>query len=248
LKIRKWIKLALIVVLCVSFIFSFIKVIIYYVEGTVMEQRDQDIKQMVNMEIDYSFLNGVNDEENYSKAENVYNNLQMINEDSIGWISIPETGIDYPVVQTEDNVYYLSHNIENELSSRGCIFMDCQNVESDLHIVLYGHNMVDGSMFSDLELYEEVEYYQNHSIIEFNMYGEQTSWEIFSVMITDSKPYRIGFIDDADYFVYVNEMKQNSIYEIEVDITEKDRVLTLSTCTSWSSDERFVIHAKLIDK
>lgn len=224
----------------------------YYQDGKSTERLNDDMKQIVNAETVYMFVQDEYGNQKiqatYEQAEDIYNALQKVNEDVIGWISISDTEVDYPVVQAKDNTYYLNHNIEKEYSSRGSIFLDCQNVEGDSHIVLYGHNMMDGGMFGDMEQYVEEEYYDIHPIIEFDMYGKKMQWEIFSVHFFDSEPQQVKFTDDIEFLKYVDGMIEKSIYGTEVDVNKDDIVLTISSCASRSSDERFVLHAKLIEK
>lgn len=250
LEVNKWIKWIIVVVLVSIFLFSLVKILLYYQDGKATEELNENMKQIVNSETAYTF---VEDEHGNQKiqarleqAEEIYVALREVNEDVIGWISIADTEVDYPVMQAKDNAYYLNRNIEKEYSARGSIFMDCQNVEDDSHIVLYGHNMLDGGMFGDMELYVDEEYFKEHPIIEFDMYGKQMRWEIFSTHFGDDSPYPVKFADDIDFLNYMDEMIDESIYDIEVDLTKDDIVLTLSTCASRSSDERFVVHAKLM--
>lgn len=244
--------------ICTGFVVSIIKIISYINDGNENKQLHQDIKQMVYndniiennvLEDNTSQDNLLDDEaqEQYTQYEKVYNNLLEINEDAIGWISISNTEIDYPVLQADDNDYYLSHNVNKEKSVRGSIFMDWQNRKNDSHIILYGHNMKDGSMLGNMKRYEEQEYYDGRAIIEFNMYGKLTRWEIFSVAFLDNKPLRVQFKDTIDFYEYINKMKEESIYNAGVDIIESDRVLTLSTCSNKFHNARLVLHTKLVE-
>lgn len=243
--------------LCTGFVVSIVKIISYINDGNENKQLHQDIKQMVyndntienNGLEDNTSQDNLSDDvsQQYTQYEKVYNNLLEINEDAIGWISISNTEIDYPVLQADDNYYYLSHNVNKEKSVRGSIFIDWQNRKNDSHIILYGHNMKDGSMLGNMKRYEEQEYYDDHAIIEFNIYGQLSRWEIFSVTFVDNKPLRVLFKDTTDFYEYISKMKEDSIYDSEVDITQSDRVLTLSTCSNQFQDARLVLHAKLVE-
>lgn len=254
----KWLKPILILVLCAVFGLSTIKILLYIKDGNKNSQLHEDIKQIVYNENtdekdiykdDAIMDNSSNDTEaiEYTQHKKIFNNLASINKDAVGWVSILNTDIDYPVLQGEDNDYYLSHNIKKEQSVRGSIFMDWQNRENDSHIILYGHNMKDGSMFGNMKLFEDEKYYDGRSIIEFNMYGESTRWEIFSVTFADNKPLRVLFEDDTDFLKYIENMKENSLYDTEVDVNKSDRILTLSTCSKQFHDARLVLHAKMIE-
>lgn len=252
MEVKKWLKWIVIAFLASIFLISFGKILSYCQDGKATEELNEDMKQIANTETAYMF---VQDEYGNQKiqatleqAEDIYEDLLEVNENVIGWISIADTELDYPVVQAEDNAYYLNRNIEKEYSARGSIFMDCQNVEEDSHIVLYGHNMLDGGMFGDMELYVDEEYFNAHPIIKFDMYGKQMNWEIFSVHFGDDSPYQVKFADDIDFLNYMDEMIDESIYDTKITVAKDDLVLTLSTCASRSSDERFVVHAKLIEE
>ena len=116
---------------------------------------------------------------------NEYLMLLGINKDAAGWVSIPGTDIDYPMAQAADNKYYLTHNIKREFSRHGCLFMDCRNSAGDLNTVIYGHDMKDGTFFGKLSMFLSKDYCAGHQIIECNIRGAETRWQIFSVRETD---------------------------------------------------------------
>lgn len=176
--------------------------------------------------------------------------LLEINDETIGWVTLANTSIDYPIVQRSDNEFYLDHSFERNKSRSGSIFMDYRN-NQDLfnhHTILYGHHMRDGSMFSDLLKYQDENHFIENRYITLETLYEDTKWEIFSAYVTDTDFYYIitDFGTDDEYVEFLQELQSKSAYETEMTITEKDRILTLSTCAYDFDDARFVVHARRI--
>ncbi|MCB2287824.1 class B sortase [Clostridium algidicarnis] len=179
-----------------------------------------------------------------------YSPLLELNEETIGWIKIHNTTIDYPVFKGKDNEFYLDHDPYQEKSKYGSIFMDFRNkgASDDINIILYGHNMNDGSMFSDLVKYKDSKFLYDNEIIEFNNLYKDIKWQIFSVYITDTNfnYIRTDFNSEEDYEEFLNSINDKSMFKMGVTVSSKDNILTLSTCTYEVSDGRLVIHAKRI--
>ncbi|MDR1533307.1 MAG: class B sortase [Clostridiales bacterium] len=172
------------------------------------------------------------------------------NDDIVGYLRIPDSSINYPVVYYTDNDFYLERDVFKNINSTGSIFMDCENnVERDeKNFVLYGHNMKADIMFHAIRYYNDKNYFENHRYITFNtLYGNYT-WEVFSFYKTniDFNYINVLFKSDEEFGELVREMKRRSHYETNVDVTQDDRVLTLSTCTNQEEDTRYVVNAKLI--
>lgn len=173
--------------------------------------------------------------------------LKLDNPDTIGWINIPQTPINYPVMQSDNNDFYLHHNFYQEETIEGAIFLDSQcKGDNTRNYILYGHYMRDASMFGSLWDYQDPNYFKAHPLIEFDMPGDKADWEIFSVYtIAADYDYRQPeFIDDNDFYQYVNRLKSQSVYETEIDPKPDDRILTLSTCIYTFDNARFVVHAR----
>jgi len=173
------------------------------------------------------------------------------NDDIVGWLSITETLVDYPVLQSDDNEFYLTRDIEKNDNVNGSIFMDYRNtIETpERHTILYGHNMKNKTMFASLLNYESRWYFENHPIITFDTLYENRQWQIFSAYFTDTddKYLQTDFKDAAAFGVFLGTIQNKSLHHSDVILSEKDSILTLSTCSTQSSDGRFVVHAKLID-
>lgn len=179
-----------------------------------------------------------------------YRSLMEINKDIVGWISVPNTVIDYPVVQAKDNNYYLRRDIYGDKATAGTIFMDYRSdaKAEGKHIILYGHHMRNGSMFKDLVKYKNEEFFQQNDYISFNTLYDEIKWEVFSVYVSDADfNYRqTEFSSDEKYLNFLNKLKSLSMFEKAIELKAEDQLLTLSTCTYEYDDARFVVHARRV--
>ncbi len=181
--------------------------------------------------------------------------LQERNPDVVGWIELEGTEIDYPIVQAEDNDYYLKRDWLGQDNSAGAIFMDFRNdpeglEERKTHTILYGHHRQDGSMFQNLVNYKEEEYFRENPTFEVtDQYGTHT-FEIFSVYITTIDFYFIEtrFPEDEDFEGFLDSIIERRKFDTDVEVTAEDHLLTLSTCTYEYDDARFVVHARRVDE
>ena len=183
-----------------------------------------------------------------SKEERIdFASLKKINEEAVGWIEIPGTEISYPVVHTTDNVYYLTHTFRHQENKSGAIFVEASNAEdfSDLHTIVYGHNMKNGSMFAGLKNYGKKNYYEAHPYIYLDQEDGTHCYQIFSCHEADVTDitYTIGYHSDDTYAAFLDELTASSLYNTGVSVGTNDSVLTLSTCTNKGA-KRFVVHAK----
>lgn len=175
------------------------------------------------------------------------NALTEINPEALGWIEIPGTALSYPLVHTSDNTYYLTHTFRKEENKSGGIFVESLNKTdfSDLHTIIYGHNMKDGSMFASLKNYQKESYYTANPYIYIDLADGAHCYQIFSchdAAVTDIT-YTIGYRADDMYADFLNSLKGASLYDTGVEVGVNDSIITLSTCTK-SGHDRFVVHAK----
>ena len=172
-----------------------------------------------------------------------YSEYVAKNPETVGWITVPGTGVDFPVVQTDNNEYYMNYNFDNKSDYRGAIFMDKNNdaLNLDSNTIIYGHNNYkDGIVFSDLAQYEDIEFYKEHPVIEFNTLDKYYKWKIYAVILTNRLPkedngYVFNYIyphnfEGVNYNGYVNELNKRTLYFTGVDVKEGDKFLTLQTC------------------
>lgn len=171
--------------------------------------------------------------------------LLEINDDCVGWIYIDETAINYPVVQSSDNSYYLKHLFDGKWNSSGCIFLDSR-VDSDLsnrHSIIYGHHMKNGTMFSGLTEYKKQQYYNEHPEALFITPDEIYRIEFFAgyVASVDNLAWKISFESDEEFDVWIKDAKERSWFESTLFPAVTDRILTLSTCSYEFDNARFVL-------
>lgn len=180
------------------------------------------------------------------------NELKQINNETIGWVNLPGTNINYPFVQTSNNEYYLNHSFDKTTNKAGWIFLDYRNNITNLNknTILYGHSRVNNTMFGSLKNTLKETWYnnQNNHIIRLSTDIENTMWQIFSVYtIPETNDYiKTDFNNNEEFKTFVNMLSSRSLYEFNTYISEEDNILTLSTC--YKTNERIVVHAKLIKK
>ena len=189
------------------------------------------------------------------EVENIdFNKLINKNPDTIGWIKVLGTDINYPVVQTNNNDFYLTHSFDKSYNKAGWIFADyinknLKNNELDKNTIIYGHNRQNNSMFGTLSNVFKEEWLSNkeNHYINFSTLNNNMVWEVFSTYIIEKEEYYIqsNFSSNEEYISFLNTIKNRSTYKYDVNISKEDKILTLSTCTN-VGEGRTVLHAKLI--
>lgn len=198
--------------------------------------------------------------------------LLAMNDEITGWISIPDTKVDYPILHhLEDepgNEYYLYRNVQKEDSKPGSIFLDYRcsfdqvgengtlELPNSDNLIIYGHNMRDLSMFGTLKYYRTDEnYYEEHPVIQLNSNYETYQYIIFGYFIADADDTTdtrfdywnaINFTDETEFYNYVNEVKRRTLRITNIDVEYGDKLLTLSTCNNAFDTARLVIVARLV--
>lgn len=171
------------------------------------------------------------------------------NEDFRFWIKINNTEIDYPVVQGVDNEFYLKHDFFKEESVAGSVFVDYRVNAESKNTILYGHNMKDGSMFSDVELFKNKEFFDNNRLITISKDNKDYIYEVFSVYYLSgakTNHLKVNFDSEEDFLNYLTAVKENSLFSTEKELNSND-ILTLSTCSYEGKNFRTVVYAQLID-
>ena len=175
--------------------------------------------------------------------------LKEANSDTVGYIKVNNTNIDYVVVQTDNNSYYLNHNFKKERNRAGWIFLDYRNKldGSDKNIIIYGHNMKDGSMFETLSSVLQKWWYEdsNNYILTFTTEQETKTYQVFSTYDIKPEDYYIktSFKNDNEYNKFLNTIKSRSNHDYGIEVTKDDTILTLSSCLG-AGEKRVVLHAK----
>lgn len=186
-----------------------------------------------------------------------YKTLYEKNKKLIGWLKIDDTIIDYPVMQTSDNKYYLEHNFNQEYDKNGSLFLDCSCsvYPRSTNLIIYGHHMKSGQMFGQLQKYAKESYYEKHTTIQFDTIYEKGTYEIIYVFRSQVyneddlvfKYYQfINANSETEFDSYMEEMAALSLYDTGVTASYGDSLLTLSTCDNSQKDGRFVVVARKV--
>lgn len=257
------------VILCSIFIsiivFCLIKIFIWGKDNKDTSKVINDITNAVNVTLrddddNTELVNDTNEEETsdywyYIKFPLIdvdITELKEKNSDTVGWINVNNTNINYPFVQTKDNSYYLNHSFDKKYNEAGWVFLDYRN-NNDLNnknTILYAHSILDKTMFGSLSKVLKSSWYNNkdNHIIRLSTDTENTLWQIFSVYKIPEESYYIttNFNNNEEYNKFLNTIKQRSIHNFNTNLDTNDKILTLSTC--YSDTERTVVHAKLIKR
>jgi sortase B len=175
--------------------------------------------------------------------------LRAVNPDVVGWLLIPDSQISYPLMQGQDNDYYLNHTWEGEENVVGSIFLEHRNHSdlTDFNTIVYGHNMKDGAMFAGIHQYRDKEFWQEHPFVYILSDMGVYRYEIFSTYqaATDSNTYGMSFLSQNTREKFLEMALENSVIQTGIEPSTTDRVLTLSTCSGGSYANRWVVHARL---
>lgn len=186
-----------------------------------------------------------------------FDSLQKMNPDIYAWITVPGTVIDYPVVQSaQDDAWYMTRAADGTESAAGAIFSEQANAKdfSDVHTVLYGHNMKDGSMFAGLHQFEEEEFFQEHRTVTIYTPDAIRYYRIFAAYLYDDRHLLQSFdcSDSGVFEAYIKSvMEQRNLHSFvdkETEVKAGDRILTLCTCHSMGDAYRYLVQAVLVDE
>lgn len=257
LNVKNLCLLIFFLVMLIVFLFSLIKVIMWIIDNN---NTNDIIKKVANTyEInEKSYDNEVIINENekdiyfdYMKLKFIdvdINKLKTFNPDTIGFIKVMGTNINYPFVQTLDNDYYLNRSYDKTYNNAGWIFLDYRNNEfNDKNTIIYGHGRINGTMFGSLKdtLKSSWQNNKDNYIIKISTEKENSIWQIFSIYkIATTSDYLQTTFSDNEFESFINLIKGRSSYNFETNVTNEDKVLTLSTC--YNDNDKMVVHAKLI--
>lgn len=232
-------------------IISLYYIYLWYIDNKKTENILNEIYENANVSSDNISV----DNDLKIEVENIdFNKLINKNPDTIGWIKVLGTDINYPVVQTNNNDFYLTHSFDKSYNKAGWIFADyinknLKNNELDKNTIIYGHNRQNNSMFGTLSNVFKEEWLSNkeNHYINFSTLNNNMVWEVFSTYTIEKEEYYIqsNFSSDEEYISFLNTIKNRSTYKYDVNISKEDKILTLSTCTNVGKG-RTVLHAKLI--
>ncbi len=233
----------IIIILAAIFAFSLYNILKILEEYKAVEKEDEYLQT--------EFIQGKEDktEENYRIKIN-WKKLLKINSDVIAWIDIPNTNISYPILKGETNQEYLYLDIHRNYIRSGSIFVESiqKNPFVDFNTIIYGHNLKNGSMFSDLEKYNNAKFAKNHPIVYiYTPDGRCREYQVFSLQKTNTSDTDIYQVDVEDKEEYINISQRDSLIQTKIDETKITSMLTLSTCTNAFYEERYVLHAVLLE-
>lgn len=220
------------------------------INSIIAEYKENDDK--INIDIDSDIDSEIIDNDEKQITNDEVASLKQINEDTVGWLKVNNTNVDYPVVQANDNNYYLTKNFKKEKDSSGWIFMDYRADSMNLsdNTIIFGHNMYySGVMFGTLYKTKYSSWYKDeeNQIIKFDTLYDKMEWKIFSIYVTEvTNDYLIAdFSTDDKFQDFINLITNRSDYAFNTPVSTDDKILTLSTCSD-NGRKRLVIHAVLL--
>lgn len=241
-----------IIILIIAFTFGYV---FYdnYISMKTIENIKNDINKVITINDSKEIIDSLNkdkkDDEKKVINEDIAS-LYNVNPEVNSWLTVPNTNIDYPIVQTTNNKYYLSHNIYQEKDNNGWVYMDYRNDLIDIsdNIIIYAHNRYySGVMFGTLQNTMRASWYKNEEnhILTLRTLYEELNYKVFSIYKTKNTTdyLRTLFANNEDKQTFFNTLKENSIYDFKVEIDGNDKIITLSTCID--EDNRYVLHAVL---
>ena len=239
---KKILYLLLFIFIC-TFIYSLINIIKWYIDVKNTNNVIEDIKDII-------VINDIENKDNKFMDIDI-TKLKDTNSDTVGWIKISGTNIDYPFVKTSNNDYYLTHSFDKSYNNAGWVFMDYRNKIdfSDDNTILYAHGRLDKTMFGSLKDTLDKEWFNNldNRIIKISTENENSLWEVFSIYkIPTTDDYITINFDDIEYNKFIDMIKKRSVHNFNVNVSNNDKILTLSTC--YNNSDKVVLHAKLIEK
>lgn len=218
----------------------------------VVETENQEKVEQINPPADLS-----NDYWDYIKVPLIsvnFNELINKNSDTVAWIKVNGTNINYPVVQTTDNSYYLTHAFDKSKNSAGWVFSDYRNNFTNLkeNTIIYGHGRWDKTVFGTLKnvLTSSWQNNKDNHIVRISTPSENTLWQVFSIYQWDAESYYLTstfYGNNESHQTFLDTIINRSVYNFNTTVNTNDKIITLSTCAE-DNEHRIVLHAKLIKK
>lgn len=268
MKKKKRNKLGLIILIIISSLLlstltiSLFNIFLWNQDNKANENNLKDIEENTEIKIvkdndNTEFINKPLDENDdywyYSTFDLIDVDLKKLkekNNDTVGWLNVNNTNINYPFVKSSDNDYYLHHSFDKSYNNAGWVFLDYRNNKNltDKNNIIYGHHRVNNTMFTSLLNTLNQSWYTNkdNHIIRVSLENENSLWQIISVYKIPTESYYITtkFNDDNEFITFLDTISKRSIYNFNYNVNKDDIILTLSTC--YDDNTRVVVHAKLI--
>lgn len=235
-------------ILRLMFFILFLVSIIYITRWIIDRNKNKKLEQKISETVVVETIENKEETENKYKID--FEKLKNINEDTIAWLKVNGTNVEFPVVQGENNDYYLKHNLNKEYNIAGWIFADYRNRldGTDKNVIIYGHNMRDDSMFGSLRniLKEEWHNKKENYIINFVTESKAQKYEVFSIYEIKNEEYYLDTeFKNNEFINFAETLKDRSIKDFGIELKEEDNILTLSTCAN-NNKYRIVLHAREI--
>lgn len=255
----------LIIIFIISFCISLINIIKWKSDSNkIIKESNEIIEKIEINEIEDSnnteIINNEEKEENnpywdYIKMNLIdvdFTELKKTNPDTVGWIEVKGTNINYPFVWGSDNKYYLNHSFDKSYNEGGWVFLDYRNNPNNLskNNIIYAHGRLDNTMFGSLRKILKSDWLNNKDnyIVRISSEKENTLWQVFSVykIPTTNDYIKVDFKDKESFLEFANMILKRSQFNFNTNINENDIILTLSTC--FDDYKKVVLHAKLIKR
>ncbi len=241
-KLKLWVLLFLCLIFTIGIFYYSYEILIWFLHTNQNHTLQKEIQEKVIIS---------SNSKGTKEYEIDFKTLKEMNPDTIAYIEVNNTSINYLVVKGKDNDYYLKHNFEKKWNVAGWIFGDYRNTfdEKDKNRIIYGHSIKDGSMFETLKNVLKKEWQENTANHIITLVTEQgpLHYQVFSTYSIDPEEYYIktSFQNDKEYRQFLNKLQSRSEYNYQVDISDTEQILTLSSCMK-EGKKRVVLHASLI--
>lgn len=238
---KKVIKIILLVICLCVFIFSAYNIYKYLSEENANKKLNNELMEKAIIETPNDNNDNTQENEDILPISVDFSVLKQENEDIVGWLYLEDSPINYPVVQSYDNDYYLRRLVNGEYNIAGSLFMDYRNDSNleDNNTIIYGHNMKNNTMFGSLQEYKNQNYYDNHKVMYYFTPEKNYIIELFTgyTISVESDIYDLSIIDSSK----LEELISKSDFESNTKVTEEDKIITLSTCAYEYDGARYVV-------
>lgn len=238
---KKVIKIILLAICLCVFIFSAYNIYKYLSEENANKKLNNDLMEKAIIETPNDNNDNAQENEDILPISVDFSVLKQENEDIVGWLYLEDSPINYPVVQSNDNDYYLRRLVNGEYNIAGSLFMDYRNASNleNNNTIIYGHNMKNNTMFGSLQEYKSQDYYDNHKVMYYFTPGKNYIIELFTgyTISVESDIYDLSVIDSSK----LEKLISKSDFESNTKVTEEDKIITLSTCAYEYDGARYIV-------
>ena len=219
---------------------------------TITEKQDTEDTEVITQDEEIPKSNPYWDYIKMNLIDVDFTDIKKINDETVGWIQVNGTNINYPIVKHSDNEFYLNHSFNKSYNGAGWVFMDYRNNidEFDKNTIIYAHGMINNIMFGTLRKILTNGWLDNKNnyVIQLSTEYENNLWQVFSVykIPTTNDYLKINFVYEDNFIEFANTLIDRSQHNFDTSVNKDDKILTLSTC--YDDKEKVVLHAKLIKR